>query len=166
MKRRIKLKNNRLKAKSKISVVNKMRVKRNIHTKKTSVKKKIIFTVLSIILILGLLQAWIIKLSYSVDSKYSEVVTQIGMSGQVVSTMKKLDPAISDHILRKDNGEDLTQNEDLKKAEEIVEELINCLLYTSDAADDLLCVDLGGRRIIKKKNTIKSQTAPQHTHKP
>src|SRR5680860_1883248 len=24
-----------------------------------------------------------------------------------------------------------------------------CLLYTSDAADDLLCVDLGGRRIIK-----------------
>eukprot|EP00657_Telonema_sp_P-1_P010276 TRINITY_DN4626_c0_g1_i1.p1 TRINITY_DN4626_c0_g1~~TRINITY_DN4626_c0_g1_i1.p1 ORF type:complete len:167 (-),score=54.94 TRINITY_DN4626_c0_g1_i1:54-554(-) len=29
-----------------------------------------------------------------------------------------------------------------------------CLLYTSDAADDLLCVDLGGRRIIKKKKFI------------
>ena len=28
---------------------------------------------------------------------------------------------------------------------------LDCLLYTSDAADDLLCVDLGGRRIIKKK---------------
>src|SRR5450756_1344255 len=28
-------------------------------------------------------------------------------------------------------------------------------LYTSDAADDLLCVDLGGRRIIKKKNRNK-----------
>src|SRR5450756_2371914 len=27
----------------------------------------------------------------------------------------------------------------------------DCLLYTSDAADDLLCVDLGGRRLIKKK---------------
>ncbi len=26
-----------------------------------------------------------------------------------------------------------------------------CLLYTSEAADDLLSVDLGGRRIIKKK---------------
>ena len=25
---------------------------------------------------------------------------------------------------------------------------LTCLLYTSDAADDLLCVDLGGRRII------------------
>jgi len=25
---------------------------------------------------------------------------------------------------------------------------VTCLLYTSDAADDLLCVDLGGRRII------------------
>ena len=32
-----------------------------------------------------------------------------------------------------------------------------CLLYTSDAADDLLCVDLGGRRIITKKT---------HTHIP
>ena len=28
-----------------------------------------------------------------------------------------------------------------------------CLLYTSDAADDLPCVDLGGSRIIKKKIT-------------
>ena len=33
--------------------------------------------------------------------------------------------------------------------------MYTCLLYTSDAADDLLCVDLGGRRIIKKKKTIK-----------
>ena len=30
-------------------------------------------------------------------------------------------------------------------------ECCTCLLYTSDAADDLLCVDSGGRRIIKKK---------------
>ena len=28
--------------------------------------------------------------------------------------------------------------------------LYGCLLYTSDAADDMQCVDLGGRRIIKK----------------
>ena len=32
-----------------------------------------------------------------------------------------------------------------------------CLLYTSDAADDLLCVDLGGRRIIKKKHRTHAQ---------
>eukprot|EP00825_Cyclidium_porcatum_P002692 TRINITY_DN11247_c0_g1_i2.p1 TRINITY_DN11247_c0_g1~~TRINITY_DN11247_c0_g1_i2.p1 ORF type:complete len:176 (-),score=28.00 TRINITY_DN11247_c0_g1_i2:15-542(-) len=29
-----------------------------------------------------------------------------------------------------------------------------CLLYTSDAADDMQCVDLGGRRIIQKKKYI------------
>ena len=29
--------------------------------------------------------------------------------------------------------------------------VLTCLLYTSDAADDTPCVDLGGRRIIKKK---------------
>ena len=34
-----------------------------------------------------------------------------------------------------------------------------CLLYTSDAADDLLCVDLGGRRIIKKNFNGKSKSA-------
>ena len=32
-----------------------------------------------------------------------------------------------------------------------VGENVDCLLYTSDAADDDHCVDLGGRRIIKKK---------------
>ena len=32
-----------------------------------------------------------------------------------------------------------------------------CLLYTSDAADDLLCVDLGGCRIINKKKQTKKR---------
>ena len=40
-------------------------------------------------------------------------------------------------------------------AEKVVENALienkACLLYTSDAADDLLCVDLGGRRITTKK---------------
>ena len=31
-------------------------------------------------------------------------------------------------------------------------QLSGCLLYTSDAADERSSVDLGGRRIIKKKN--------------
>ena len=34
-------------------------------------------------------------------------------------------------------------------------ELGACLLYTSDAADERSSVDLGGRRIIKKKNMKK-----------
>ena len=36
-----------------------------------------------------------------------------------------------------------------------------CLLYTSDAADDLLCVDLGGRRI-NKKNKNNAHLLHQH----
>ena len=35
----------------------------------------------------------------------------------------------------------------------------DCLLYTSDAADDLLCVDLGGRRIIKQTKSIQTKNA-------
>jgi len=42
----------------------------------------------------------------------------------------------------------------LNSLRSIVQEVNACLLYTSDAADDLLCVDLGGRRIIKKKKKM------------
>ena len=42
----------------------------------------------------------------------------------------------------------------LKINENIAENMIKaCLLYTSDAADERSSVDLGGRRIIKKKKT-------------
>ena len=34
---------------------------------------------------------------------------------------------------------------------------VTCLLYTSDAADERSSVDLGGRRIIKKKKTVSTR---------
>ena len=37
-----------------------------------------------------------------------------------------------------------------------------CLLYTSDAADERSSVDLGGRRIIKKKNKTQEQALVVH----
>ena len=40
----------------------------------------------------------------------------------------------------------------------------HCLLYTSDAADDLPCVDLGGRRIIKKQQLPLSTIHKQHRY--
>ena len=36
-------------------------------------------------------------------------------------------------------------------------EIIICLLYTSDAADEQRGVDLGGRRVIKKQKTIQAK---------
>ena len=39
----------------------------------------------------------------------------------------------------------------------------SCLLYTSDAADERSSVDLGGRRIIKKKNNT-HVPRQRHTH--
>ena len=42
--------------------------------------------------------------------------------------------------------------------------LMLCLLYTSDAADDLLCVDLGGRRIMKKKKKHKLPSTKSHNN--
>ena len=53
----------------------------------------------------------------------------------------------------------LTLAQTLAKQEQFAELLTSayidtCLLYTSDAADERSSVDLGGRRIIKKKNNI------------
>ena len=39
----------------------------------------------------------------------------------------------------------------------------SCLLYTSDAADERSSVDLGGRRIITKKNKTKKKAVSRHT---
>ena len=38
-----------------------------------------------------------------------------------------------------------------------------CLLYTSDAADERSSVDLGGRRIIKKKNEESIHVVASHS---
>ena len=40
-----------------------------------------------------------------------------------------------------------------------------CLLYTSDAADERSSVDLGGRRIIKKKNSVSTTRMWKHSAK-
>ena len=39
-----------------------------------------------------------------------------------------------------------------------------CLLYTSDAADERSSVDLGGRRIIKKKKEVDVGDTCKNTH--
>ena len=39
-----------------------------------------------------------------------------------------------------------------KSLNQLFESVRNCLLYTSDAADERSSVDLGGRRIIKKQH--------------
>ena len=41
----------------------------------------------------------------------------------------------------------------------------SCLLYTSDAADERSSVDLGGRRIIKKKNPSVKEPALVEIHR-
>eukprot|EP00831_Metopus_contortus_P005963 TRINITY_DN12247_c0_g1_i4.p1 TRINITY_DN12247_c0_g1~~TRINITY_DN12247_c0_g1_i4.p1 ORF type:complete len:113 (+),score=15.99 TRINITY_DN12247_c0_g1_i4:156-494(+) len=50
---------------------------------------------------------------------------------------------------------DWSKNPDVLKCEIQFSTYHICLLYTSDAADDTPCVDLGGRRIIKKKKIRK-----------
>ena len=54
----------------------------------------------------------------------------------------------------------------IRSLEEMSLSFDGCLLYTSDAADERSSVDLGGRRIIKKKknhNSISSQNITHYT---
>src|SRR5450756_3251772 len=71
---------------------------------------------------------------------------------QVVARVAVLD---LDHVARSTEAGDLVREDELCHRPSSLSEPSSstggCLLYTSDAADDLLCVELGGRRIIKKK---------------
>ena len=62
---------------------------------------------------------------------------------------------ITDECINCDVCEPECPNGAISQGDEIYEidpDLCTCLLYTSDAADERSSVDLGGRRIIKKKN--------------
>ena len=58
------------------------------------------------------------------------------------------------------NNMDIEILERKRRGRETHLEHMPCLLYTSDAADERSSVDLGGRRIIKKKNTESSAGRP------
>ena len=53
--------------------------------------------------------------------------------------------------------------EGMYDVEQLYDATYTCLLYTSDAADERSSVDLGGRRIIKKKKHTESR-AHSDTH--
>ena len=71
-----------------------------------------------------------------------EVMALVGENGAGKSTMMK----ILAGVYAPDSGTILMNGQEVHPRDPMY-----CLLYTSDAADDLLCVDLGGRRIITKK---------------
>ena len=65
------------------------------------------------------------------------------------------------HGIVRRRGLRVLNHEELKNGDVSLEYVSSCLLYTSDAADDLLCVDLGGRRIIKKTKTQVHTARPE-----
>ena len=66
-----------------------------------------------------------------------------GGRGQITGSFTSQDAKLLANILNSGN---------LQAPMTVVEErTVGCLLYTSDAADERSSVDLGGRRIIKKK---------------
>src|SRR5450756_3130159 len=81
-----------------------------------------------------------------------EGITPVGVKNIVIAAQHSSDvdienlmvPDIEEHVIKP-----VVPSEFMEEKPEIM--VNSCLLYTSDAADDLLCVDLGGRRIIKKK---------------
>ena len=64
-------------------------------------------------------------------------------------------PGADQPLARRGIGGELPLRPDDRRVVRIADDVGACLLYTSDDADDLLCGDHGGRRIIKKKNKNK-----------
>ena len=79
------------------------------------------------------------------------------------------DSVEDDRVGRDLLGDGLEQDRELLVARALGESFCSCLLYTSDAADERSSVDLGGRRIIKKKTThnnmLRELRQLQHTRR-
>ena len=103
------------------------------------------------IIYLGWLRGGIISGLNKVRNKYQiKVIGAVGLLGdneEYLEMVKKQNKIYETPLFYLPGGINREKQKGFNKC---------CLLYTSDAADDLLCVDLGGRRSIKNKT-------PQHT---
>ena len=69
---------------------------------------------------------------------------------------------------QQDQGQDAGNLRGIGQARDEGVHIVDCLLYTSDAADERSSVDLGGRRIINKTTQViqrREQTIQQHRAK-
>ena len=81
-------------------------------------------------------------------------------SGEILGEMSFIEdekPIVNAKVIEKTDVISITH-------ESIIDRFEVCLLYTSDAADDSLRVDLGGRRIIKKRIPLSMPSATTPTH--
>eukprot|EP00831_Metopus_contortus_P005393 TRINITY_DN12040_c0_g2_i1.p1 TRINITY_DN12040_c0_g2~~TRINITY_DN12040_c0_g2_i1.p1 ORF type:complete len:142 (-),score=34.36 TRINITY_DN12040_c0_g2_i1:63-488(-) len=80
----------------------------------------------------------------------ADLASQLSLCSEVKALLKQLQLKLEKFPKK--------QKQMHKERHKVLKELIIlisfCLLYTSDAADDTPCVDLGGRRLIKKKNKL------------
>ena len=99
---------------------------------------------------------------HGADLMYTEFISSEGLIRRAAKGMKKLDIFENERPvgIQLFGGSEDAMEEAARIAEEVRPDLIDinygcpvCLLYTSDAADERSSVDLGGRRIIKKKNS-------------
>ena len=63
-------------------------------------------------------------------------------------------------LTKRDNQTDFRPQDAITRGE--TAKFVSCLLYTSDAADERSSVDLGGRRIIKKKKQTNNNEVREH----
>eukprot|EP00825_Cyclidium_porcatum_P003966 TRINITY_DN11843_c0_g1_i1.p2 TRINITY_DN11843_c0_g1~~TRINITY_DN11843_c0_g1_i1.p2 ORF type:complete len:201 (-),score=15.69 TRINITY_DN11843_c0_g1_i1:10-612(-) len=85
------------------------------------------------------------------------------MSGQLTTTRISKAKGTREWKRNREKTQDQNGKTDNEKRNKHNKKEKTCLLYTSDAADDMQCVDLGGRRIIKKKKTRRQIEHGFHT---
>src|SRR5665213_2102990 len=137
-------------------------------SRRHSMAHRKIFVGLTLAAALGFLAAYVPGMTARAENKPAAAAATCKLHGK-----KCCDPAIAAHLPKEAVykacgesdatylGEDGSEKDTCKyvfkvageKEDNTYVQVYACLLYTSDAADDLLCVDLGGRRIINKKNT-------------
>ncbi len=115
--------------------------------KKISVKKKIISTVLIIIVVLGLTNVFTVISNYQINKQYSKILTEISMSYQVIEKVKAIEPALLKYILKESETEEFNEGTNL----EIVDDIINHLISISANKEQLELLE-SSERLVKTVN--------------
>ena len=121
--------------------------------KKVSVKKKIISTVLAILIVLGVTNVFTIFSSYQMKEKYTQLLTRISMSYQVITTIKEIGTNLSEYILNTDKSKGFNVETYLEGSENI----LNQLIATSTDKEQLNALD-SSKRLLEtlKASAIKT----------
>ncbi|PKM50585.1 MAG: hypothetical protein CVV02_10820 [Firmicutes bacterium HGW-Firmicutes-7] len=118
--------------------------------RKVGVQKKILTTVVLIILVLGMTNVFAIYNSFNTNKQYNEVLTNISMSYDTILLINSIEPDLTKFVLNDKSGGELQYVQSTEKAKSIIQEL----MQTTNIKEEISTLDSALRIIVSIEESI------------